>query len=438
MRFTKRFGAIFFVAVLIATALLLAAAPAAWATEIRGGDTVTIGAGETVNEDLYLAGNRIVVDGTVDGDLIATGTDIVINGVVTGDVLGASQSLIINGTVEDDVRFAGTVVRISGGAQVGDEIMSAGYALVLEPGSQVGGDVTFVGGQVVIDGEVGGDLNTNAGGVAFNGAVGGNADITTDSQGEQPAFSPFQFMPNAPDVPLLVPGLDVGQDARVGGTLNLTVPTEAAVGDLPPGLDPTVEVTGVPEEPEENPLLRFLSDFVGRFLVLIIAAAIVMWLAGRLLQESALQLRVQPWPSLGWGAVIYFLFPLLLLAVAFAAGLFMALLGAIGLDGVGSALFIATLLVLGAALMIFIVVLAIVSKLVVGKAIGDWLFRSQENPNSWLVMAAGLAIVSLLVELPYAGPVLNLLLTIAGVGGLWLAFREPQETAVMEKELLEQ
>ena len=43
--------------------------PAASAFDGRSGDTVVIGKDEVINDDLFVGGNTVTVDGTVNGDL---------------------------------------------------------------------------------------------------------------------------------------------------------------------------------------------------------------------------------------------------------------------------------------------------------------------------------------------------------------------------------
>ena len=75
--------------------------------KLRTGNAVTVAAGETVANDLYVFAGTVRVDGTVDGDLIATGGSIDVTGSVTGDVLAAGGTVSIGGTVDGDVRIAG-------------------------------------------------------------------------------------------------------------------------------------------------------------------------------------------------------------------------------------------------------------------------------------------------------------------------------------------
>src|SRR5467141_2126671 len=82
---------------LIALVLALTPSPAA-AADIRQGD-VTIGTTETIDDDLYVAGQNIAINGTIHGDLIAAGTNITVDGNVTGDVFAAGNFIAIRGQV---------------------------------------------------------------------------------------------------------------------------------------------------------------------------------------------------------------------------------------------------------------------------------------------------------------------------------------------------
>jgi len=39
------------------------------AADLRSGDTVTIGSGEVIDDDLYIAAANTIIDGTVNGDI---------------------------------------------------------------------------------------------------------------------------------------------------------------------------------------------------------------------------------------------------------------------------------------------------------------------------------------------------------------------------------
>src|SRR4030065_1178885 len=83
---------------LLVTMLLTLSAVPVLAFDARSGDTVTIDSGEVVDDDLYLAGSNIIIDGTVNGDVFAVGQTVAINGKVNGAVTLAAQSVIIRVT----------------------------------------------------------------------------------------------------------------------------------------------------------------------------------------------------------------------------------------------------------------------------------------------------------------------------------------------------
>ena len=87
------------------------------ATVLRRGNVVTIGPGQVVEDDLVVAAQRVVVEGTVRGDLIVTATSLRVPGRVTGNLLGLTQSLEVPGTVDGSLRAATQIASITG--QVG-------------------------------------------------------------------------------------------------------------------------------------------------------------------------------------------------------------------------------------------------------------------------------------------------------------------------------
>jgi cytoskeletal protein CcmA (bactofilin family) len=107
---------------------------------VRFAKDLTIAAHEIVNDDVYLAGERVRIDGTINGDAIVTGSEIIINGAVTGDILAAGRSIIINGKVNDDIRMAGQSIALESKAQIGDDAMLAGWGLEQLTGSNISED----------------------------------------------------------------------------------------------------------------------------------------------------------------------------------------------------------------------------------------------------------------------------------------------------------
>jgi cytoskeletal protein CcmA (bactofilin family) len=151
---------------------LLALPTGASATEKRSGPSPTVGKEETIKGNIYLAGDRVRVEGTVDGDVFAAGKDIDVDGHVTGDVITAGRFLRVRGTVDGNVRSAGNTAVISG--TVGKNIMWFGDSVTVDSSGKVGGTVTMFGGTLSIDGHLGRDILFFGDEVNVNGSVGGS------------------------------------------------------------------------------------------------------------------------------------------------------------------------------------------------------------------------------------------------------------------------
>src|SRR5262245_40228569 len=69
-------------------------------------------ADESIDGDLYIAGQDVVIDGTIKGDLIVAGQNVTISGTVEGNVFAAGQGITVKGTVKGDLIAAGQGVLI--------------------------------------------------------------------------------------------------------------------------------------------------------------------------------------------------------------------------------------------------------------------------------------------------------------------------------------
>ena len=126
--------------ILLMPAVMLCTAVPVLAADTRGGDTVTVTSGEVVDDDLYIAGNEIIIDGTVNGDLWAVGRTITINGAVKGSVVAAGQTVTINGEIAHAARIAGSELTVKGA--VDGDLLAFGATLYVAESARVGGDLT--------------------------------------------------------------------------------------------------------------------------------------------------------------------------------------------------------------------------------------------------------------------------------------------------------
>lgn len=429
---TRRFPKLIFILGL-ASLLALALAGTALAFETRDGNTVVIESGEVVADDLYVSAQTLTVNGTIQGDLAVIGGKITIgpSGVVEGDLMAAGQSVEIDGQVKDDVRMAGAALILVPGAQVGDDLFSAGYSLETGAGSTIGGDAVFAGNQALLAGDISGNLTAAANGVSIQGGVGGNVDATVGSPTAAPPFTPFMFMPNMPPVPTVPGGLTVGREAEIGGDLNYTSGTEALI---PPGavggeVNRTVPEVKPQEEKEKVQPARgagtagwFLKN-LRNFLGLLVFGLLLVWLAPKIVQNSAAALQAKPLPGLGWGLVSLvaaFFAVLVLIAVTVVAAI---LLGILTLGDLVGTIISGGLLAVGVFTFAFGVALSYLSQIVVSY-LGGKLILSRLKPEwtvrPYLPFILGLIILVILAAIPYLGGVITFIVIVLGLGALWL------------------
>jgi hypothetical protein len=425
--------------VVILVALLGLVATSAVQAERRGDDEVIVRSDEIVGDDMYAAGDKIVIDGTVKGDLIAFGGSITINGVVEGDLIGAAQVITIKGSVNDDVRAAAQAIVIKGGGTIGDDANIAGYSIEAEPESRIGGDLWVAASQVLLAGQVGGDVMGGGEGVQISGSVGGNVQVGVADADQMPGFSYAQFLPALPEgvrVPNVPRGLTITESARIAGNLTYRSRAEIAV----PAGSVSGEITHqAPEmaetEKEEAPVTFGSGEWaikeVQRLLRLILVGLVLVWLASGWLRRVAEALRARPLPSLGWGVVS----PFALLAFFIVAAIVIIIVAALLRYVFGSMAMITLLLssAAGTIVVIYLMLALYVGGLVAAYALGE---RILPGGRPVWVMLMGAAILWLLTLIPVAGTIIGILFALFGLGAIWLAVRRKRSEPALPQAVV--
>jgi len=155
-----------------------------------------------------------------------------------------------------------------------------------------------------------------------------------------------------------------------------------------------------------------------------------IWLIPALLKRWAERVRTQPLPSFGWGLVT------LLLGYAGAAALALLILavgiflGVVTLGGLARSFFGVGFSGLGLVFTIFTLLVSYGSKVVVAY-LGGRLIVGQFSPKAvehkvWPLLV-GVAIYVLLRSIPFLGWILGMLVTLLGLGAIWLVFSEEHQ-----------
>lgn len=426
------------------TLLLVTFAIPVHAFEGRDGDKVVIGANEVIEDDLYVGANEFVLDGTVKGDLIVGGSIITINGTVEGDLWAAGQAVILNGVVMDDARIAGAGLQLTDDAQVGGDLLAAGASLETKAGSMVANDLLVAAGQALLAGDVARDVLAGAGALELSGSFGRDVKAYVDQTEEtvnEPSPNVFMQQNIPMPLPSVPPGLTVDNSAQISGdleyssTYDLDFPARAISGQVT-RVVPEINERQVQAAPTAGEkATRWALDLLRTIVTLVLFGLLLGWLAPVFLNIASGKIRSQAWPSLGWGAIAWasFFFALLLIVIVMIAG--GIIFGVLTLGGISGAIIWLGILSLFALVVLFVLATAYVTKVIVGSALGKWIF-SKTNPalaeHRFWPMILGVTVIAVvialfrfpLLPLGFFGWLLNFAVVLFGLGALWLWGRE--------------
>lgn len=364
-------------ALLLAVSVTFLVAAPVLAMDARGGDTVTVASGEVVDDDLYVAGGDIIIDGTVNGDIFGVGRTFTINGIVNGAVTFAGQTMTVNGEIARSARLAGQTVNVSG--SINGDLVAAGAAVNIASTAEIGGDLLVGAGNVRIDGLIQGDVKGGGGEVTIAGEVRGDVELEVDS-------------------------LTIEPTANIEGDLFYTSENEANIQSGAWVRGTTTHNVPEVEEPAGAALAAGIASAVmGKvigFLMILVVGIIIILTVPRRMASVADSVRTKPWPSLGWGAVILFATPIAAIIVCFTViGIPVGLI-ALALYGIGIYL----------------------SQIPVALLIGRLIFRrlTEVESKGLLVgaLALGLVILVILRLIPFLGFWIGLATALFGLGAV--------------------
>jgi len=437
------------VLLLTVVALLVVAGGSAWAGETRTGETITVPAGTTINDNLYASGGTVVIDGTINGNLVAAAGQVTINGTVVGNVYVGAQSLVINGTVDDVVAGAQSF-KLGANGKVTQSIVFFGYSLETEQGSNIQNDVLFYGSQAKLAGNVGRDVKGGMAGFELSGSVGRNVDVVVGSKGS--SMTVFmtggnQFTPYAIATPSVNGGLRLADSAQIGGKLDYSAPEQ---GDIAPGAKVSGATNWTQIQPQDSRGFNGFNGFnwfsapglsgfsivseLQRFVTLLLIGLLLVWIFPKWMNNMAEPIQTRPLPTLGWGFVALCLFILLIIIVPIAAILLAILFGLTTLGGLAWMTGIVGILGEIGIIVGFIVFVAYIAEAVVALAFGRWLLgliQPTLAEGRVLPLIVGLLILVILTAIPIIGGLIGFVVLLFGLGALWRQFRRRPTTSVV-------
>ena len=366
------------VSLCMATLLMTNPSPSEAFEVRRAEDRVTIPADETIDDTLIIMADSVLVEGTVTGDLIALGERVTVRGRVGGTLVAVAEELKISGQVGDTVLALGESVEFWRAA-LGANAYSAGRTVTVSADTTVAGSAALAAEHAEVYGRIGRDLLAAAKGVSLAGSVGGD-------------FTAYAERADL-DAAARVAG---DLTAKLRGTDDLSVSPDASVGG-------ETNLSTWPEDPNRYLTLGFYIREALQLLAAFLTGLVLFLLVPRL-REARLERSADVLVTAAVGAVALFAVPAL--ALVTIVTLIGAPLGIIALLAWVAALYAA----------------GIVTAALLGRRL-----LNGDDPRDVLRLLVGLAIVFVLINLPFVGGIMRLLVILLGLGviaqwlrGLWV------------------
>ena len=398
-----------------------------------------IAEGEVVDDDVLIAANNVVINGTVNGDVFAFGSIVTLNGVVNGSMFAGAQNVVVNGEVTGSLFVGASALDLGSEAVVGRNVLFGGFSMSAKPGSSVARDVLAAGYQALLSGEVERDVKVSVAALELAGTVGGDVEAKVEGPAGAGQMPTFFGPPGAP--PMVAAGIRVSSDAKIGGELSYTssVDQSASIIAAPEGgtiySTPQPGQTGQPAEPRGvgTGIFGWIVERIRTLVTLLLLGGLALWLLPDLFYQLVAKARSLPVPATGWGLVMVIAG---YLGAALAAVLILAigiLLSVITLGGLASTVFGVGFSGLAIVFAVFSLMVQYGSKAVIAFLGGRWILERlapQYVENKALPLVLGVVLYVILRAVPFFGWLLSVFVTLLGLGAMWLLFREWRTLAV--------
>jgi len=409
---------------------------AATAKAVEFDEDGIVEANEVIDDDLFIGGDTVQIDGTVNGDVIAFGSVVKINGLINGSLVTGAQCILIDGIVDGSVYAGSSTLTLGSEAEIGRNLYYGGFNLSAEPGSIVEKDLLVGAYQALLSGHVGRDVRAGVGALEINGFVGNDvyAEVAGPAEGQQ-----TYFFPGAPGVETLVPsGIRISKDAEIGGSLEYksSVDQSAAIEISPAGgitfeydpeLNPQSDSDEIGEISSRALVISWLVKQVRVFITLMLLGGLIVWQVPALLNRVGEKMERESMPSLGWGLVSVLI---VYLGAFIVAGLILAgavFFGVVTLGELSKVILTIGFSSLALIMAAFGLLVSYGSKIVVaymvGKLLIRWLAPKFEDQPIW-PMILGVLLYTFLRAIPFVGFTIGVLVTLIGIGAMWLAYRD--------------
>ncbi len=373
--------------IIVFIGLIFSSTQTGFAFVMRSGDMIIIGGDEVIEEDLFLAGNEIIINGTVNGDLYAAGRVIAINGDVRDSATLAGNRIDVSGTIGGTLHAIGDSVTIQG--TIGGDLVLTARDVDVNAGSAVNGDMLTGAMNAAIKGPVKGYALIGARSVTVDSSIGRDATFGT------------RF-------------LTLTKHAVIGGNLTYYSTNDAAI-------DSGAVVTGnllhrvVQTRFDIRKLFPFMimagiAGKIAAFFMGLAVGLVCLLLVPRWFDSLAEAIRKKTGACAGWGALMLFAVPI---------GVVIAFSTVIGI-------------MLGAIALFIYLIAVYLGQIAAGLLIGKMIlgrFDMRESPKALFgIFTLGYFIIRLVRFIPVAGYLVFIAAALFGLGAIFVTAVEKRQT----------
>ncbi len=356
------------------------------AATFAGGQNYSLGNKQVINDDLYAAGNQVIVSGKVNEDAIIAGANVLVNGQIGQGLIAAGGTINVLSEIGGSARLAGGQVIVGGNIKK-DVVVIGGTAQVLS-GIEIGRDAVLAGRMILMDGNVAGKLDIKGEQVEINGIISGNVKVVAAKS------------------------LKIGKNAVIKGNLEYSAPFEAQIesGAVVKGETSFTAITrdGKRIHDAQKTLWGILGVLAfAKLLTLLVTGLLLIALFGK----WAAQVVNRAYKGFGWEILRGLAF--LVVAPVAAILLMITVIGIF--PAIVISLVYALAMIIGGAM----------AGVLLGALLWKWIYQSKDLVVDWKSAAAGITLLWLVALIPFVGWIVTLLLFLATLGAIaFLAYEK--------------
>jgi hypothetical protein len=386
---------------IILIAVMLLFPPSAQAGKILHINTVQ--AGRVIENDVFLTGKNPLVEGTVNGNVFVFGSDVEIKGDVNGSLFIIAEKVSLEGEVSGNVYVLSAGFIQKAESQIGRSLYMLGTSLILEKDSSIVRDLNATTLSAGLRGEIGRDTKATVGFFELLRLL------------RESVRQSITGLPSADQLAQINP-------QRI--TQKLAAPRHALMRMVAPATD--------------SAFMQWLLTSSMAYIAFLTVGLLSIWMLPIRFQTWVRKVEEKPLASAGYGAIVLvngYLMPALLTALLGGAVLGLLYLS---LPSLAWMIFWGVLGLSVALFSLFLISVAFLSKTIVAYLAGEFIlskFAPKALQYKILPLLLGLLIYVPLASIRYVGFFIGLVVTLLGLGSLWLTRHQAQITVEARAEV---